>query len=44
MLKKPLKYTIEQKIKDLHIAIVNRDLQTIEKLQKEIDYFNYGIK
>ena len=44
MKKKPPKYTIEQKIKDLHIAIVNRDLPTIEKLQKEIDYFNYGIK
>ena len=42
--KKLPKYTIEQKIKDLHKAIVTKDFITIKKLQSEIDYFNYGIK
>jgi len=38
------KYTIDQKIKDLHKAIVNGDKETAERLQKYISYFEYGIK
>lgn len=37
------KYTIEQKQKDLHKAIVKGDKETAERLQREIDYFEYGI-
>ena len=35
---------LDQKIKDLHKAIVNGDKEKIERLQKYIDYFYYGIK
>lgn len=38
------KYPIDQKIKDLHKAIVQGDKETKERLQKYIDYFYYGIK
>ena len=38
------KYPIDQKIKDLHKAIVKGDKEKIERLQKYIDYFDYGIK
>jgi len=35
--------TIEQKIKDLHKAIVNGDKETAERLQEYIDYVHWGI-
>lgn len=35
-------YPIDQKIKDLHNAIVKGDKETAERLQREIDYFNIG--
>lgn len=38
------KYTIDQKIKDLHKAIVQGDKETKDKLQKYMDFYNYGIK
>jgi len=38
-------YPIDQKIKDLHKAIVNKGCHLkIELLQKQINYFEYGIK
>ena len=42
--KRTITYTIDQKIKDLHKAIVKGDKEKIERLQKYIDYFDYGIK
>jgi len=36
-------YPIDQKIKDLHKAIVNGDKETAERLQKYIDYVHWGI-
>lgn len=44
MAKRTITYPIDQKIKDLHKAIVNGDKEKIERLQKYIDYFYYGIK
>lgn len=41
--KRTITYTIEQKIKDLHKAIVNGDKETAERLQKYIDNFYFGI-
>jgi len=41
--KRTITYTIDQKIKDLHKAIVEGDTVIANKLQKEIDYYNYGI-
>lgn len=42
---KPPKPTIEQKIKDLNYLLVNdRDNPKVKELQKEIEYYNYGIK
>ena len=38
------KYTIDQKIKDLHKAIVKGDKEKIEMLQKYIDFVYLGIK
>ena len=38
------KYPIDQKIKDLHKAIVQGDKETKDKLQKYIDFYNYEIK
>ena len=38
------KYTIDQKIKDLHKAIVQGDKEKIERLQKYIDFGYWGIK
>lgn len=42
--KRTITYTIDQKIKDLHKAIVQGDKETKDKLQEYIDYFDYGIK
>jgi len=36
-------YPIDQKIKDLHKAVVNGDKETAERLQKYIDFFWFGI-
>jgi len=44
MARKNPKYTIEQKQKDLHNAIVKGDKETAERLQREIDYVFWGIK
>jgi hypothetical protein len=42
---KPPKPTIEQKIKDLNYLLVNdRENPKIKELQKEINYFFYGVK
>jgi len=39
------KYTIEQKIKDLNYLLVNdRDNPKVKELQREINYYHYGIK
>jgi len=38
------KYPIDQKIKDLHKAIVQGDKETKDKLQKYIDFVYWGIK
>lgn len=42
--KRTITYPIDQKIKDLHKAIVKGDKEKIEMLQKYIDFYNYGIK
>lgn len=41
--KRTITYPIEQKQKDLHNAIVNGDKETAERLQKYLDWFEYGI-
>jgi len=43
MAKVKIQYPIEQKIKDLHKAIVNGDKETADRLQKYIDNFFFGI-
>ncbi len=43
MAKVKITYPIEQKIKDLHKAIVNGDKETADRLQRDVDYFNFGI-
>jgi len=40
--KRTITYPIEQKIKDLHKAIVQGDKETAERLQRDVDYFNFG--
>jgi len=42
--KRTITYPIDQKIKDLHKAIVQGDKETAERLQKYISYFEYDIK
>jgi len=39
MAKVKITYSIDQKIKDLHKAIVNGDKETAERLQRDVDYF-----
>jgi len=41
--KRTITYPIEQKIKDLHKAIVNGDKETADRLQRDVDFFNFGI-
>lgn len=42
---KSKKTTIEQKIKDLNYLLVNdRENPKVKELQREINYYNYGIK
>ena len=44
MAKRTITYPIDQKIKDLHKAIVQGDKEKIERLQKYIDFVYWGIK
>jgi len=41
--KRTITYPIEQKIKDLHKAIVNGDKETADRLQRDVDFVYWGI-
>jgi len=42
MAKVKITYSIDQKQKDLHKAIVNGDKETADRLQRDVYYFNFG--